>query len=221
MSARRSWTLPRTSSSSRGHRRWSWPSGRASPASRRRSTSSLGPRGCAGAPPGRPRPARGLVAAWGVAAALALAASLSGPRSRPLDEEFAGGPGDVVVVDPGRWVGKACPLLDYVDTDAPLREGEWTVVLYHTNCPRCREAAPAWEAEARRSAGKRGMILIAVPPFAGGAPDVVAGAGGLVRSGRLRPDREWFVQTPARFCLSGGRVVACPPDGWDEGWAGR
>jgi hypothetical protein len=71
---------------------------------------------------------------------------------------FILGRGNLVILEPGKWTGKRFPLLPYVE-DAPrqlqqrqrplrqrLAEGDWRVVLFHHDCPICRELIAALNA---------------------------------------------------------------------------
>ena len=55
------------------------------------------------------------------------------------------GDGKTVVLEPEKWIGKRFPLLDYIDIGDKLKEGSWVVVLYHHDCPKCKEAMPKYE----------------------------------------------------------------------------
>ena len=46
--------------------------------------------------------------------------------------------GSVVLLRPKEWVGKPCPILDFVDPGDALRTGRWRVVFYYADCERCQ-----------------------------------------------------------------------------------
>ena len=50
------------------------------------------------------------------------------------------GDSKIVVLEPEMWIGKRFPLLDYIDIGGKLKDGNWLVLLYHYDCPKCREA---------------------------------------------------------------------------------
>jgi hypothetical protein len=54
----------------------------------------------------------------------------------------------VILLEPEKWVGRRCPILKYTDIGEELSHGSWLVVLYHHDCPRCRELVPEYEARA-------------------------------------------------------------------------
>ena len=124
------------------------------------------------------------------------------------------GDGKVVVIEPEKWIGKRFPLLPYIE-DIPgtlksgqpllrkrLTEGEWIVMLYHYDCPKCLEEIPRYEALAHCSAADDltvpQVLLVEVPPYSDGqavglSPDTPCALG------RLSNKNEWFVETPAVF----------------------
>lgn len=91
--------------------------------------------------PSRPRRSIGGVAAvWllvGIPAAIAMGRYTNTTLS-DLGEIV--GKGDVVVLDPPKWLGKKYPLLGYIDIGAELKQGRWLVMLYHHDCPKCQLA---------------------------------------------------------------------------------
>jgi len=176
----------------------------------------------------RPVPVRGIgvVVLWllaGVPAAFALSSSRSASMS---DVGDIVGDGAVVVLEPKKWIGKRCPLLEYID-DAPgtskpgeqpvrerLAKGEWIVVLYHHDCPRCIEDVPKYEDLARRSAANGTaprVALIEVSPFADRTTGLVS-RDTHCALGRLDGTRTWFVDALASFTLCAGQ---CTSDGKD------
>ena len=60
-----------------------------------------------------------------------------------LGTEFFGADGKkTILLDPERWVEKPFPLLPFIEPPEvreKLKTGEWTVVLYHNDCPKCQE----------------------------------------------------------------------------------
>lgn len=73
----------------------------------------------------------------------------------------------VVLLEPEKWVGRRCPILKYIDIGHELSHGSWLVVLYHHDCPHCRELVPEYEAKARVAANgstSPKTAFLAVPP---------------------------------------------------------
>jgi hypothetical protein len=149
---------------------------------------------------------------WGVGLFLGLGGVVAAAALRFAPAKLTPG-GDIegtgpVVVEPRDWVGQPCPLLAHTDLGGQLAAGEWLVVLYHQDCPRCREEIAQHEELARRTAGDKGAPRIAfVEVPAQGAPSGVAGqtADGPWLYGRLSAGKEWFMQTPLVLSLREGR----------------
>ena len=112
------------------------------------------------------------------------------------------GEGDVVVLEPEKWVGKRFPLIEYMDIRADVREGEWAVLLYHHNCPKCLETIEELPRIAQRLGGAR-AAAIEVPPISGGVLTTKPG----VVLGRLSDSVAWRVMTPVLVSLQNGIVV--------------
>jgi hypothetical protein len=115
-----------------------------------------------------------------------------------------GAKGSLVVMKPDTWVNKPLILTQYVEISADLTRGEWIVLVYHSDCPKCRDALLKYVCLAELSASKRGapgIAFVEVPPYRVDEftlKDAV--------HGRLRDEYEWFVQTPVEIRLSGGKV---------------
>jgi hypothetical protein len=155
------------------------------------------------------RPLR--AAGFAVSSALLVLTCLEALRAATptADGEPFGTRGSLALLKPSSWVGQCCPLLRYIDIGRELGEGRWTVVLYHNDCSRCREAIPAYERRARESAGGARpyrIALVEMPPYAGEA-DAVVGQGSPCALGRLDDSRDWVVKTPAVIELSDCTVL--------------
>lgn len=104
--------------------------------------------------------------------------------------------GNIVVLEPEKWIGQRLPIADAVDAD--LCEGEWVVLLYRYDCLTCREQLPRYEE--RATAGER-VSLVEVPPYGNSEQHGVN-----CRYAKLKDTREWFVQTPVEIRLTNGVV---------------
>jgi hypothetical protein len=81
-----------------------------------------------------------VVVAWlavGIPAALAMGTYRETTLS---DAGEVTADGKIIVLNPGSWVGKKFPLLDYIDIGGRLKEGKCLILLYHHDCPKCQEA---------------------------------------------------------------------------------
>ncbi|MBI2826200.1 MAG: hypothetical protein HYX69_16085 [Planctomycetia bacterium] len=113
-----------------------------------------------------------------------------------------------VVLEPNGWVGKRLPLLTHTDIGSQLSVGQWTVLLYHHDCPKCQEVLANYESdEGLADLGRaRQVALVEVPPF---DDTLIADSGaplGFAR-GLLSADKEWFVATPVVIDVDDGTVV--------------
>jgi hypothetical protein len=111
---------------------------------------------------------------------------------------------------PERWVkGKPLPLLGHVDVGKRLATGEWTVLLYHHNCPYCRRKIRRLHEQATHLAGRRRearIAVISVPPHAPADRNPVPAQTPLL-AGKLPESRGWFVETPTLVRIRDGRVL--------------
>lgn len=113
----------------------------------------------------------------------------------------------IVILEPETWVGRPLPIASEVDVGDKLATGEWLVLLYHHDCPKCLEATPRYRQRAEQLAHESNacrVALIETPPHAEHSP---AHRDAPCLEGRLSDQREWFVQTPVEITLKDGRVV--------------
>jgi hypothetical protein len=130
------------------------------------------------------------------------------------------GENDAVILEPEKWAGKRFPLIPFIENtpgtlqagQRPLRErlaeGSWAVLLYHHDCPKCRETIPQYEKLALESAADSTaprVALVEVPPY-GDAKSLTLPAHVPYALGRLNDEKEWFVETPATIGLISGWV---------------
>lgn len=122
----------------------------------------------------------------------------------PADDTLVG-IGRLVILYPETWPGKPFPLLQYIDTEAELAQGDWVVLLHRHDCGKCIEAMSRYAMLAEQLSSRSGqpaIALVELPPFGQRHLDEKSG----VVCGRLRDDREWFVETPAEIRLQNGVV---------------
>jgi hypothetical protein len=117
----------------------------------------------------------------------------------------------VILVEPSKWLGKRMPLLPYVKTTDNLAAGTWTVLLIHSDCPKCQAVLPTYEEMARdwKERGVSSRVVVVVVPAGRpqGARDRIPPQDSSCTHGRLSDEREWFVQTPTVIKLDEGTVV--------------
>ena len=110
----------------------------------------------------------------------------------------------MVVVEPEQWVDKEFPLSSHIDIGHELMKGDWIVLMYHYDCPKCQEVVAAYEREAEtHAASARRIALVEIPPW---TPTRVM-VGGACRHGRLDRSHDWFVEAPLHLLISAGKVV--------------
>jgi len=114
--------------------------------------------------------------------------------------------GGVVILEPEKWVGRAFPLLSEIDVAGELSRGRWEVLLYHHDCPACREAIARYQAK-QRAKDEAKVALIELPPYAPAGESAVSESSQFVL-GKLSDRQEWFVTTPAVISLRDGVVTS-------------
>lgn len=114
------------------------------------------------------------------------------------------------VVRPDEWISKPWPLLQYIDIADSLRSQIAIVLLYHSDCPNCREAIPKYEEMARDLTGNENAIRIAfieVPPY-GSPEDNPVSPDTICLAGKLASTKQWYnITTPLIVALVDGSVV--------------
>ncbi len=101
------------------------------------------------------------------------------------------------------------PLLKSIDIADSLREGIAVVLLYHYDCPECREAIPKYDQMCHDLAGNEDSIkfaFVAIPPY-GTEKDNPIPAGTLCMTGKLDSHKRWIFQTPVVVIIRDGIVV--------------
>jgi hypothetical protein len=161
-------------------------------------------------PTARPRLRFAAAAAVGLAAGIPfiLAAALFEPTTLSADGQVVGS-SRVVLLEPEKWVGGRLPLLPHIDVAKQLAKGQWTVVLYHHDCPHCQERVPQLEREARKQAGRVGdakVAMVELPPYAPAGRSLLPPDTSCL-AGRASGARDWFVETPTILTLLNGVVV--------------
>ncbi len=162
----------------------------------------------------------GVAAIW-LLVGIPAAAAMSAYEPVMLSEDGAIlGDGILVILEPEKWTRKRFPLLPHIEDyperlmpgELPLRErlaeGNWIVVLYQRDCPKCLEEMPKYEQLACRSAADPtapGVALIEVPAY-GEAGSLKRSPNAVCALGRLSDEKEWLVETPVKLLLQSAFV---------------
>lgn len=135
----------------------------------------------------------------GLCLALAVLIAPSGAQSNPLLKDAGG----ITLLEPEEWTGQPFPLGKFIEPSPQLSVGEWDVLLYHHDCPKCQAARPKYEALALRHAKSGGpsVLLVEVPPY---GPEQGARRDNYAK---LTDNHKWFVQAPVEITLRDGVVT--------------
>lgn len=146
----------------------------------------------------------GYAAAGGSCLVLATLIAPSENRTNPILKDV----GEVSLLEPDEWIGQPFPLGEFIEPSKQFSTGEWILLLYHHDCPKCRAARPKYEALVEKSSvsTSRSLLLIEVPPY---GPEKSANSESYAR---LTNDREWFVQAPVEITLHDGIVTGASLD---------
>ena len=104
---------------------------------------------------------------------------------------------------------KEWPLLKSIDIADSLRSGIVVVLLYHYDCPECREAIPKYDQMCHDLAGNEESIKFAfveIPPY-GTEKDNPIPPGTLCMTGKLDSHKKWIFETPVVVIIRDGLVV--------------
>jgi hypothetical protein len=115
-----------------------------------------------------------------------------------------------VTLEPSKWLGKEFPLLDDVVWDdekiisSELKQGDWSVLLYHVDCQECQKILAELEKQSHDKSFEK-LVLIEIPRKERSLRNsqLTQNYG---KSGRLRDNTEWFVQTPLLLKIRNGMV---------------
>ncbi|TWT37164.1 hypothetical protein KOR34_21110 [Posidoniimonas corsicana] len=135
----------------------------------------------------------------GLCLALAVLVAPSKAHANPLLKDIGG----MTLLEPEEWVGRPFPLSEFIEPSRQLATGEWVVLLYHHDCPKCQAARPKYEALAAQNAASAGpfVLLVEIPSY--GTDQAMPNPN----YARLTDRREWFVQAPIEITLRDGAVT--------------
>lgn len=117
--------------------------------------------------------------------------------------------GELVILQPEDWLDEEFPLQDLLTPSIDVSQGQWIILMYHHDCPKCQEALPHYQGLVEQTPpdGQPAQVLvIEVPPY-GPAPQA-----GAAHHARLHDRSEWFVQAPVEIVLINGKVTSASLD---------
>ncbi|WP_326522222.1 Ig-like domain-containing protein [Gemmata algarum] len=153
---------------------------------------------------------------WRVAAlavtGLGLSVGLAGafrsaPRSFGGEQVLA--EGETIRLSPDEWLGHSFPLAQYIDGGDRLTSGEWVVMFYHADCPKCQSALPLYVGLARQLAdasSRTRVALVEMPPFTE-RETRPAGRDAAFFQARLSARHRWVLNPPLFLLLKDGIVT--------------
>ncbi len=114
------------------------------------------------------------------------------------------GDGKIVALEPEKWIGKRLPLLAYIHNSDQLQEGEWLVLLYHHDCPKCQAVIQNLP-QIIHGLGGQQIALVEIPPYADGN-EAIGSLGVPFIHRSLVNTRTWFLESPVGLLVSNGVV---------------
>lgn len=111
------------------------------------------------------------------------------------------------VVDVSKWQNQQWPLTEHIDIADKLQTGEWVVLMYHNDCPDCRQAVPIYEKFYNDLKGNNvDMAFVEMQPYEDGDRQLIP-AESKVNKGRLGGAKTWYAETPVVVVLRNGTVL--------------
>jgi thiol-disulfide isomerase/thioredoxin len=103
------------------------------------------------------------------------------------------------------------PLLKSIDIADSLRSGIVVVLLYHYDCPQCKEAIPKYDQMCHDLAGNEDSLKFAfveIPPYGTGKDNPIP-PGTLCMTGKLTSpnNKKWIFETPVVVIILDGMVI--------------
>lgn len=145
------------------------------------------------------RPALAFVA-WLIIAGTTLGlAYTSRPQTLASDDVAATPLNGLVILEPETWIGNRLPISRHIVPQVDLLRGDWTLLLYHHDCPDCQAALPHYQQLAAHS-GSHSVLLVEIPPFG----NILHHEPAMMC--RLSDTADWFVQAPVEIQVSDGIV---------------
>jgi len=130
-----------------------------------------------------------------------LAAALVFYKPAEVTEEYE-------IVHPEKWaVGSEWLLLKHIDIAETINKGFAVVLMYHYDCPDCKEAIPYFEKINPDLAGNQITVaFVSIPPYGLPEEEPVPAETACLK-GRLDESKEWIILTPLVVVLKDGSFI--------------
>ena len=164
----------------------------------------------------RSNPKRSGVAVWilplYITVALTLGIQISSSSIfKPFDRKAGSGitvMNDLIILEPEKWIGNPLPIADSLLSNhdlSRLKEGSWTLLFHHHDCPKCLAVRTNYISLSKTQAN---VLFVEVPPFGNGKPVDIRQC----LSSHLSPLKDWFMQAPVEVRLKEGVVISASLD---------
>lgn len=107
--------------------------------------------------------------------------------------------------EPMEAAGEVWDKLAHIDIADKLQQGMWVVLLYHQDCPNCKEAIPEYEKIAPDFQDSINFAFIEVPPY--GNDNSIISSDIDIPVGKLDKSKDWLIQTPRIVLLVDSIVI--------------
>ena len=134
---------------------------------------------------------------------------VSSKPSQVNEDGVIQGESELVILEPEEWTGQTLPIYKHIDIGSQLLTGDWSLVLYHHDCIKCKEMIPKYHYLANDvpadNTGRK-IALVETPPYKDKV-EVIKNTRTLI-NGRLSNKYDWFIQTPVEITLENGKVTS-------------
>jgi hypothetical protein len=108
--------------------------------------------------------------------------------------------------EPMELTGDVWDKLAHIDISEQLQQGMWVVLLFHQDCPNCKEAIPKYVKIAPDFQDSIYFAFVEVPPYSD--EDLIISADtNNIAVGKLDLSRNWLIQTPRIVLLVDSIVI--------------
>lgn len=108
-----------------------------------------------------------------------------------------------------KQTGEEWPMLKHIDIADSLTSGIVVLLLYHLDCPGCKEAIELYDRTSRQLAGSEDAIrfaFIEIPPYTSEKNGLIPPDTPCL-TGRLDAGRQWYITSPFVVVIADGTLV--------------